>query len=179
MPALVPPRDLATTDLLRWLFERINEHDVPSMCQLWTASTVELFPDAMCRGVDEVAAYFADRFAAIQDFHLEVLAVAAAGEDAFVHWRMTGRHTGMLLGIAGTGKEIELDGIDHFLMREGKIVANTIVFDQMNFARQVGLLPPDRSVADKALKAAFNARTRVASAARGRRRRSTSSGAVE
>lgn len=179
MPVLVPPSDLAATDLLRWLFDRINQHDVPSMRQVWTTSTVELFPDAPCRGADEVAAYFADKFAAIQEFHLEVLAIADSGEDAFVHWRMTGRHTGTLLGIAGTGKEIELDGIDHFVLRDGKVISNTIVFDQMKFARQVGLLPPDGSMADKALKGAFNAKARVASVARGRRRSSTRAAATK
>jgi hypothetical protein len=77
---------------------------------------------------------------------------------------------GMLLGIAGTGKEIELDGIDHFVLGDGKVAVNTVVFDQMKFARQVGLLPPDGSVADKALKATFNAKTRVVIAARRRSR---------
>ena len=150
MPTLVPARDLGTTELLRWLIDRLNEHDIPSMRQLWTVSTVEHFPDATCRGADEVAAYFADKFAAIEDFHLEVLAIAESGDDALVHWRMTGRHIGRLLGIAGTGKEIELDGIDHFVLRDGKIATNTVVFDQMKFARQVGLLPPDGSVGEGA-----------------------------
>lgn len=173
MSALVPPRNVATTELLRWLFDRLNEHDITSMRQLWTVSTVEDFPDATCRGADEVAAYFAEKFAAIEAFHLEVLAIAESGDNALVHWRMTGRHIGRLLGIAGTGNEIELDGIDHFVLSDGKIATNTVVFDQMKFARQVGLLPPDGSVADKALKAAFNAKTRVARAARGRLGRSS------
>jgi hypothetical protein len=38
----------------------------------------------------------------------------------------------------------------------------------MSFARQVGLLPPDGSVVDRALKSAFNARTRVARRSRSR-----------
>src|SRR4051812_23069969 len=173
MPALVPPGDLATTDLLRWMFDRLNEHDISSMRQVWTLSTVEYFPDRTCRGADEVAAYFADKFTAIEDFHLEVLAIAGSGDDAFVHWRMTGRHIGLLLGITGTGKEIELDGIDHFVLRDGKVATNTVVFDQMKFARQVGLLPPDGSVADKALKGGFNAKTRVVMAARRRLGHST------
>lgn len=173
MPAVAPPSDVTNTDLLRWVFDRINDHDVASMRQLWTASTVEFFPDATCRGDDEVAAYFADKFAAILDFRLEVLTIAECGDDALVHWRMTGRHTGRLLGIAGTGKEIELDGIDHFVLRDGKVVTNTVVFDQMKFARQVGLLPPDDSVADKALKTVFNAKTGVALAARRRLGNST------
>src|SRR3954451_25316315 len=95
MPALVPPEDLTTTDLLCWMFDRLNEHDITSLRQFWTSSTVEHFPDATCRGADEVAAYLTDKFAAIEDFHLEVLAIAGSGDDALVHWRMTGRHTGL------------------------------------------------------------------------------------
>ena len=45
------------------------------------------------------------------------------------------------------------------------------VFDQMQFARQIGLLPPDGSAADRATKAAFNAKTRLLARVRGRRRR--------
>ena len=176
MTALAPPEGLATPDLLRWLFDRINAHDVPKMRQLFTPATVEYFPDATCRGADEVAAYFADKFAAIEGFGLEVLAIAVSGDDALVHWRMTGRHIGPLVGVAGTGKALEIDGSDHFVLRDGKIVTNTVVFDQMDFARQVGLLPPDGSVADRALKAAFNARTKAITTVRRRSGRDAAHG---
>jgi hypothetical protein len=38
----------------------------------------------------------------------------------------------------------------------------------MEFARQIKLLPPDGSIADRAMKAAFNAKTRVVSMTRRR-----------
>ncbi len=104
----------------------------------------------------ELAAYFSDKFASIEGFHLEILGIAASGDDLLVHRRMTGRHTGTLLGLAGTGKSITIEGMDHFVLRDGKALTSTIVFDQMAFARQVGLLPPDRSAVDRTLKAAFN-----------------------
>ena len=169
MTAILPPAHATNTDLLRWAFDRLNAHDIESVRQVWTDATVEYFPDATCRGTDEIAAYFAEKFEAIEDFNLEVISVAEAGDDVLVHWRMTGRHTARLLGIAATGRTLELDGIDHFVLRDGKVVTNTVVFDQMKFARQVGLLPPDRSVADRALKSAFNAKTKAA--ARIKRRR--------
>ena len=118
----------------------------------------------------KLAAYFSDKFASIEGFHLEVLAIAESGDNVLVHWRMTGRHTGTLLGLAGTGKSITIDGMDHFVLRDGKALTNTIVFDQMAFARQVGLLPPDRSAVDKALKAAFNTKTKAVDALRRSRR---------
>jgi steroid delta-isomerase-like uncharacterized protein len=160
------PVDVTSTELMRWVFERINAHDVASLRAFWTDDTVEYFPDATCRGADAVAAYFTDKFASIEGFHLDVGAIAESGDDVLVHWRMTGRHTGTLLGVAGTGKAIAIDGMDHFALRDGRALTNTIVFDQMAFARQVGLLPPDRSVADRTLKAAFNAKTKAVRAVR-------------
>jgi predicted ester cyclase len=160
------PVDVTSTELLGWVFERINAHDVASLRAFWTDDTVEYFPDATCHGADEVAGYLSDKFASIEGFHLEVVAVAESGDDVHVHWRMTGRHTGMLLGLAGTGKSIAIDGMDHFVLRDGRALTNTIVFDQMAFARQVGLLPPDRSAVDKALKAAFNTKTKAVGALR-------------
>lgn len=171
MTALVPSAGASTTDLLRWVFDRLNEQDTASLRWFWTPATVEYFPDATCRGSDEVAAWFAEKFAAIKGFHLEVIAIAESGDGALVHWRMTGRHVGTLLGLAGTGRAIELDGSDHFILHDRTVVTNTVVFDQMAFARQVGLLPPDRSPADRALKTAFNARTRLVVAARRLRQR--------
>ena len=45
------------------------------------------------------------------------------------------------------------------------------VYDQMQFARQAGMLAPDGSAGDRATKAAFNAKTRLLARLRGRRRR--------
>ena len=148
---MAPPEGATTVDLLRWVFDRLNEHDIASLRRFWTPQTVECFPDATCRGADEVARYFEDKFAAIEGFHLEVVAIAVEGSDAMVHWRM--------------------DGIDHFVLEGATVVSNTVVFDQMAFARQVGLLPADRTAADRALKAVFNARTRLVGAARRRMNR--------
>jgi predicted ester cyclase len=169
MTAIAPPANATNTDLLRWAFDRLNAHDIESMRQFWTDATVEYFPDATCRGADEIAGYFTEKIAAIENFNLAVISIAEAGDDALVHWLMTGRHTARVLGIAATGRTIELDGIDHFVLRDGKVVTNTVVFDQLKFARQVGLLPPDRSVADRALKGAFNAKTKAAERIKRRR----------
>ena len=46
-------------------------------------------------------------------------------------------------------------------MRDGKVVSNLVVADQMDYARQIGMMPPDGSVLDRTLKALFNARTKL------------------
>jgi steroid delta-isomerase-like uncharacterized protein len=162
MATATPPTQATNAELIRWAFDMLNQHTVEPLRQFWTEDTVERFPDRTCRGADEIAAYFEDTFAALPDFHIEILALAAQDDDVFVQWRITGTHEGTLLGIEPTGKRIALDGMDHFVVRDGKVVSNFVVSDQLDYARQVGMVPPDGSPADRAMKAAFNARTRFA-----------------
>jgi steroid delta-isomerase-like uncharacterized protein len=140
----------------------LNEGDVAALKELWTEDTIERFPDKTCRGGEEIAAYFEGTLVAIPDFHIEVLAIAEQGDDVFVQWHLTGTHAGPLLGIAPTGKRLAIDGIDHFVVRDGKVVSNFVVSDQLEYARQIGMMPADGSAGDRALKALFNARSKLA-----------------
>lgn len=160
--ATSPPANATNGDLLRWAFDTLNGHDVASVKPYWTASTRERFPNATCVGPEEIGAYFEAAFAAVPDFHIEIVSLAEQGDDVFVQWRITGTHSGAAWqGIAPTGKRIELDGIDHFVMRDGKVESNFVVFDQLQFARQIGMMPADGATADRAMKAAFNGKTRL------------------
>lgn len=156
-----PPASGSNVDLLRWSFDRLNHRDLSALRQLWTAETVERFPDRTCVGPDEIAAYFEEALAALPDWHMEVKAIAAEGEDAFVHWRLTGTHLGPVLGVQPTGRPLAVDGMDHFVLRDGKVVSNFVVFDRMQWAQQIGMLPPDGSAADRGAKSLFNLRTRA------------------
>jgi predicted ester cyclase len=170
MAATAPPANATNAELVRWSFDRINARDIAALRELWTVETVEHFPDRVCRGGDEVARYFEDLFAAVPDVRLEVVQVVGEGEDVFARWHLTGTHTGgTWAGIETTGRRVELDGIDHFTIRDGKVASNFVVFDQMVVARAFGIMPPDGSAADRALKAAFNAKTKVAEAIRSAR----------
>lgn len=161
--ASAPPTDPSNGELVRWMFEVLNERDVETLRGLWTPTTIERFPDGTYQGTDAIAAYFAAAFAALPDWHMRVVSIVDQGADVFAHWHLTGTHMGAAFqGIEPTGRAVALDGIDHFVLRDGVVVSNFVVFDQMQFTRQIGLLPRDGSRADRALKAAFNARTRLA-----------------
>jgi steroid delta-isomerase-like uncharacterized protein len=170
--ATAPPAGATNGELVRWAFGVINTHDITPLRGFWTAETVERFPDQTCRGEDEIAAYFEALFAAAPDARLEIDTLVEQDEHVFVRWHLTGTHTGAAFqGIEATGKALAIDGMDHFVVRDGIVASNFVVFDQMQFARQIGLLPPDGSAADRATKAAFNAKTRIASKVRARLRR--------
>lgn len=143
-------------------FEALNRHDAQAAARLWSADAHWVVPGKILRGPQQVAAYFEDFFAALPDFHLEVIAMAERGADVLVHWRMTGRHTGRLDGVDGTGRSLSLHGMDHLVVRGEQIVSNMIVCDQLEAARQVGAMPALDSRADRAMKTMVNARTRLA-----------------
>ncbi|HEV8151314.1 MAG TPA: ester cyclase [Solirubrobacteraceae bacterium] len=161
MAVATPPTDATNAELVRWSFDALNRQDLDALRRFWTPETVERFPDRTCQGTDEIAAYFAEAFAAISDWDMRIVSLSAEDDDVFVQWHLTGRHTGPLQGIAPTGKELAVDGMDHFVIREGRVVSNFVVFDQFQYARQLGLIPLDGSRADRAMKAAFNAQTTV------------------
>jgi predicted ester cyclase len=149
---------------IRWAFEVLNTRDATPLKDFWTESTVLRLPTGIRRGAEDIGAYFESVFAALPDFQVEVVALVEQGDDVFVQWHVTGHHTGAAFeGIEPTGRMLELDGFDHFTFSGGEPVSNFVVYDQMQFARAVGMMPPDGSAADRAMKAAFNAKTRLAS----------------
>ena len=64
-------------------------------------------------------------------------------------------------GIRASGRRVEIQGVDVIEVRDGLQFRNSIYYDGASFARQVGMLPPLGSRADRALLALFNARTRL------------------
>jgi predicted ester cyclase len=157
--------DTANADLVRSIMEAITAHDMGPVRPAYAATTTVTFPDRTCTGPDEVTTYFGGLFAALPDVELRPSHVVSEGDTVFARWRMTGTHTGSAwAGIEPTGARIELNGVDHFTIRDGVVVSEVVFFDQMVVARAMGLLPPDGSPGDKALKAAFNIKTKIADA---------------
>ena len=91
-----------------------------------------------------------------------MLDVVAARNQAAVRWRMTGTFCGgPFQGIEPTGARIELEGIDMLTIEDGLIQRNDAYYDGTQFARAVGLLPPQDSAAERGMTARFNVRTRI------------------
>jgi hypothetical protein len=64
-------------------------------------------------------------------------------------------------GIEPNGRDVELRGLDLLEIEKQKITSNTVYFDTGEFARQIGMLPPQDSGAERAMVGAFNAVTKL------------------
>ncbi len=152
--------------LVRESFESIfDRRDVDAVRPLWTESSVDHFLalgiDA--RGPEQLAAFFRELLAAIPDLDMTIENIVEDDRHGIVQWSVTGTFDGgPFQGIEPTGKRITLRGCDVFRFTEdGMLDENTIYYDGAEFARQIGMLPPRDSVADRGMAGAFNALTRA------------------
>jgi steroid delta-isomerase-like uncharacterized protein len=154
----VTPRKVATE-----IFDALRGHDLDALVALDHPDVVDDFVAVgVFRGVVQVRDFFTELLNAVPDFAIEVVEMVSDEERAAVQWRATGTFTGSpFQGIHATGRRIELRGCDVMQFEQGKLKHNTIYYDGLGFARQIGMLPREGSRADKAMAAAFNTRTDV------------------
>jgi steroid delta-isomerase-like uncharacterized protein len=147
----------------RSYFEALARRDAGAMAEHWSEDGVDdLVPLRVLRGRDEITAFFRELFAAVPDLETTVTRLVAGERQAAVEWRMTGHFTGEpFQGIDATDRRVDMRGIDLIDVEDGKNVAVTAYYDGMTFARQIGLMPPQDSSAEQAMKSAVNAATRV------------------
>lgn len=121
------------------------------------------------RGVDACQDFFAELLAAFPDFDIAIMHLIADGDQVVMQWLATGTFAGSpFQGIHATGRHVELRGCDVMRFDQGRLRHNTVYYDGLDFARQIGLLPREGSAQDKALTAAFNASTDVRTRIRSR-----------
>jgi steroid delta-isomerase-like uncharacterized protein len=155
----------------RGYFDALARRDPEAMGEHWADDGIEdIVPIAVLRGPDEIVPFFRELFAAVPDLETTVTRLVAGDSEAAVEWRMTGHFTGgPFQGIDPTGKRLDMRGFDLLEIADGKIVSNTGYYDGMSFARQVGMMPPQDSGPERAMKSAFNAATKLRRAVAERR----------
>jgi predicted ester cyclase len=75
------------------------------------------------------------------DQRWEIRRVVGEGDTVVVHAIHRGRHTGDLMGIAPTGREVAYDYVHIVRFRDGKAVEHWGLRDDMTLLRQLGALP--------------------------------------
>jgi predicted ester cyclase len=78
---------------------------------------------------------------AFPDLRPTLLGQFAEGDTVVTHWRMTGTHTGELMGIAPTGARCVVDGISIGRFKGGKLAESWTQWDALGMLRQLGAAP--------------------------------------
>ena len=162
----------------RWL-ESWNSHQVQRVLSHLTEGVEvrdDSWPKAM-HGHADVREFLQALWGAIPDMTFELLDgpyVVPGEARASFRWRGFGTFTGPMNppGFAPTGRRWEADGADFQEYRDGRIAKLRVVFDMMDVARQLGVMPASGGRGERSMAAAQRGVTRVQ---QGFRRRSSPS----
>jgi steroid delta-isomerase-like uncharacterized protein len=120
--ALFTEGDLGATD--EYLSDDFVNHDPP----------IGLPPDA--EGMRTAGAMFR---AAFPDWHSDLQSLIGEGDIVVERFTASGTHRGELMGVAASGKTVELRGINIFRVRDGRISERWGRLDELGLFQQLGL----------------------------------------
>ena len=96
--------------------------NVASVDEMVSPTYIGYRDDGTTRNRDELKRKIVEYQKNISGLHEKVRDVIAEGDKVMVRYSMYGKHTGVLNGLAATGKKIEYDGVEIFRIADGKIV---------------------------------------------------------
>ena len=93
------------------------------------------------KGKANAKAYYENFVVGFSDRSFIVKEIFADGDKLVKYWEFKGKHTGNFFGIPATGKEVDVLGCTIAKMKEGKIAEEQDFMDNLEFMRQLGLMP--------------------------------------
>jgi steroid delta-isomerase-like uncharacterized protein len=152
----------AVEKVARSFFEGTAAHDVDAILGHWAEDGVEdIVPVGVFRGKKEIEGFVRGFLGSSSDLEVTVGRVVTDDSRAVVEWRFQGTFDGPFMGLEPNGKRIDLRGTDILEIEDDKVKRLTAYYDSTAFARQVGMMPAQDSGAERAMKNAFNAVTKV------------------
>lgn len=148
----------------RAYFEAVGRRDLEAMEAFYEAGGIgEIHGLVALEAGRSYRQWFGDLFRAVPDFEMRILDLVATGEKVAVRWRATGTFDGegRFEGLAPNGARVDVQGCDVLTVRDGRIQRNDAYMNGAQMARQLGALPPQGSLAERASVALVNLRTQL------------------
>ncbi len=156
----------AAESVARSYFDAIAVRDLDAAVALWADGGRENVRGQVdVLAPEGVRAFLGELMGAVPDLHFEIVTMTAQDERCAVQYRISGTFAGpgTLTGVQPTGDRFALEGIDLLTVKDGLIQANDAFPDSIAIPRQLGMIPPQGSLAEQRLTDAFNFKTRLTS----------------
>jgi predicted ester cyclase len=98
-------------------------------------------PPGIAPGAEGVRQQFDGFRAGLPDFRATILHQVAEADLVITHKVFHGTHTGELMGIPPTGREVEILVMDVVRVADGRIVEHWGVVDRLGLLQQLGAIP--------------------------------------
>lgn len=129
--------------LVRRFYQAVwDEKNLDALDELIAADAVDHeLPPGLPPGREGTRAFLGMFLSAFPDTQMTVEEVLADGDKVATRWTAAGTHSGELMGIPATGKQVTVTGIDINRIANGKIVEHWGKFDQLGMMQQLGVVP--------------------------------------
>lgn len=118
--------------------DRLKGQMTDDHCAENYTAVINGYPPMDRAGHNGMAAEF---WGAFPDMHQTIEETLAAGDRVAMRFRANGTHQGELMGMAATGKPIDVVGMAIVEVKDGKVVSLKEVFDLEAMMQQLGMMP--------------------------------------
>lgn len=125
----------------RWYQGVFNEGNLDLIPELFTSNFVDHDPVNPLPGQDGIRQVVGLYRGAFPDLHITIEDWIAEGDKIVTRFKAQGTHSGPLMGIAPTGKQVTVTGIDILGFEHGKISEHWGNRDDLGMLQQVGAIP--------------------------------------
>ena len=105
--------------------------------------------DSVGRDTHDLASfrqYVAATYAAFPDLDVTLREMIAEGDKVVAHWALHGTHQGECLGIAPTGKRVEVEGVSIYRVAGAKIIESAIYRERLDLKLGCKIVRPSAKV---------------------------------
>jgi steroid delta-isomerase-like uncharacterized protein len=136
----------ANRKLLDLYVERYNAGDLAGVIDLYADDAVQNMPDGSFEGRGAIRERLAQELAGFTDVNHTVRSFVEQDDLFCDEWTFAGTHTQPFLlpdgtELGPTGKRVEIRGMELVQVRDGKVVVNTLYYDNLAVAAQLGVAP--------------------------------------
>jgi len=126
--------------IVRRMFEAINKQNLALLDELMAPDFVLHMHAQQAQGWKVNRQVVEDEIKAFPDLHVAIEDIIGEGDKVYVRLQETATHTGEYRGLAPTGNKLSYTVAAIWRIVEEKIVEGWIIYDQMDFLKQLGVI---------------------------------------
>ena len=128
------------TRLMAFYDQVMNAHNADMIDSFCTSDFIDHQPfPGQGPGADGLKVTMKDFFTAFPDLHVKVNFVKAWGDTTMAHFTMTGTNSGMWMGGPPSNKQMNIDGVDILVIKDGKASEHWGYMEESKMMHQLGM----------------------------------------
>jgi C-1 hydroxylase len=126
--------------IVRKMIETINSQNLTLWDKLMTPDFVVHMDAQKIEGLENNKQFIKDEINAFPDLHVTIEDIISEGDKVWVRLKETATHRGEYRGLAPTGNKLSYKVVAIWRIIHGKCIEGWIVYDQVDFLKQLGAI---------------------------------------